>query len=152
MKERTYTNSLYYHLRLTARYMKVFGSQLFKSLNLDVDFDEFIVLDLLYQNEGIIQRDLAKLLLKDRANAGRLATSLEKKNLIEIRIEKKSNRLVKMMFLTNLGKKIFQEGIEKLKPKIDEVSKMFNGDEEETLNKLLIDFRTKLSSIMEVRI
>ena len=150
--ERTYSDSLYYHLRLTARYMKTFGKQLFNSLNIDIDFDELIILDLLFHREGLIQRDLAKLLLTDRANAGRLASSLEKKDLVEIKIQKKANRLVKMILLTEFGKKTFEECVKKIAPKIEEISKMFNGDEEATLNRLLIDFRNKLSSAMEIHI
>ena len=66
--DRTYTDSLYYHLKLTARYLEVAAKQLFKTINLD----ELITLDLIKKNEGLCQRDLAKILLKDRANTGRI--------------------------------------------------------------------------------
>ena len=151
--ERTYTNSLYYHLRITAKYMKVFGSQLFKKLDIFLDFDEFVVLDLISKNKGICLRDLAKLILKDRANTGRLANSLEEKGLLCINITKRSNRIIKMLSLTDLGKKVFEESINKIEPKINELcGKIFNGDEEEKLISLLTDFREKMTSAMEVKI
>lgn len=151
--ERTYTNSLYYHLRITAKYMKVFGSQLFKKLDIFLDFDEFVVLDLISKNKGICLRDLAKLILKDRANTGRLANSLEEKGLLCINITKRSNRIIKMLSLTDLGKKVFEESINKIEPKINELcDKIFNGDEEEKLISLLTDFREKMTSAMEVKI
>lgn len=151
--EKTYTNSLYYHLRITAKYMKVFGSQLFKKLGIFLDFDEFVVLDLISRNNNICLRDLAKLILKDRANTGRLANSLEEKGLLCINITKRSNRIVKMLSLTDLGKKVFEESISKIEPKISELcGKIFNGDEEEKIIALLTDFREKMFSAMEVNI
>ena len=151
--ERTYTDSLYYHLRLTAKYMKVFGSQLFKKLNVDLEFDEFVVLDLLSKRDNVCLRDLAKLLLKDRANTGRLANSLEEKGLITIEAGKRGNRLVKMLSLTNVGKNLFNDSIGKITPKINELcGKIFKGDEEEKLCILLKEFRDKMTSAMEVKI
>lgn len=41
--------------------------------------DEFYALDAIMLNEGICQRELAKLILKDRPNTGRILDSLEKK-------------------------------------------------------------------------
>jgi DNA-binding MarR family transcriptional regulator len=151
--ERTYTDSLYYQLRLTAKYMKVFGSQLFKKLNIDIDFDEFVVLDLLSKRNDVCLRDLAKLLLKDRANTGRLANTLEQKKYIEINICKRNNRIVKLLSLTLLGKEKFIECKNKIVPKINQVcGKIFNGDEEEKINILLKDFREKMTSVMEIKI
>ena len=153
MKPRTYTDSLYYHLRITAKYMKVFGSQMFKKLKIDLSFDEFVVLDLLSKNEDICLRDLAKILLKDRANTGRLANTLEEKGLIKINLTKRGNNPVKMLILTDLGKNIFKDSMDKIQPKINELcGTVFNGNEEEKLVALLTDFRDKMSSVMEVRI
>lgn len=151
--ERTYTDSLYYHLRITAKYMKMFGSQFFKKLGIVLDFDEFVVLDLISKNKDICLRDLAKLILKDRANTGRLANSLEEKGFVHINITKRSNRIVKMLELTDLGKTVFEESINKLTPKMNELcEKIFKGDEEEKLVALLTDFRAKMFSAMEVNI
>src|SRR5574344_1872708 len=98
--KRTYTDSIYYRIRLTARYLKLYGEQMFEKLGLEIPFDEFIALDVIRNNEGICQRDLAKLLVKDRANTGRLVTSLQQQNYIEVKMDKKNNRLVNKLFLT----------------------------------------------------
>ncbi|MBR1754418.1 MarR family transcriptional regulator [bacterium] len=151
--ERTYTDSLYYQLRITAKYMKVFGSQMFKKLGILLNFDEFVVLDLLSKNKDICLRDLAKIILKDRANTGRLANALEKKGLIELVVTKRDNKLVKIITLTDSGKNIFKESRNKIEPNIQELcGKIFNGDEEEKIIALLTDFREKMFSAMEVRI
>lgn len=43
----------------------------------------FAALDTISCNKGICQRDLAKLILKDRANTGRILNSLEEKGFIK---------------------------------------------------------------------
>ena len=61
-----FIDSIYYQLEQTAKYCRYLGMQLFQRLNLPINLDEFVVLDTLLGHEGICQRDLAKLILKDR--------------------------------------------------------------------------------------
>ena len=75
-KELHYTDSIYYELEQTARLMKILTLQLFDKLKLNITPDEYFALDTVSVNAGICQRDLAKLLLKDRANTGRILESL----------------------------------------------------------------------------
>ena len=63
-----YTDSIYYQLEQTAKYCRYLGMQMFQKLQLPVTLDEFAALDTILINEGICQRDLAKLILKDRPN------------------------------------------------------------------------------------
>ena len=147
-----YTDTLYYQLRLTARYMKLFGVQLFKSLGITIDVSEFVVLDLVLKNPGLCQRDLAKLLFKDRANTGRLTSALEKKGLLEIKLGKRYNRPVNFLVLSELGRQVFDDVMSKFEPKIKEISKVFSEKDEERLIDILKEFRGKLDSVLEVRI
>ena len=78
-----YTDSIYYQLEQTAKYCKYLGMQIFQKLDLPISLDEFVILDILIDNEEICQRDLAKLILKDRPCTGRLLNSLEEKGFIE---------------------------------------------------------------------
>ena len=57
--------------------------QIFQKLDLPISLDEFVILDILIDNEEICQRDLAKLILKDRPCTGRLLNSLEEKGFIK---------------------------------------------------------------------
>ena len=87
--EKSYIESIYYQIRLTARYLKMCSMQIFEKINAEITFDEFIALEILRQEGVMCHRDLAKLLLKDRANTGKIAQSLEKKGLISINVDKK---------------------------------------------------------------
>ena len=87
-----YVDSLYYEIELTGKYLRFLGTQMFNELKIDVSVDEFLVLDIIKTNDKICQRDIAKLLLKDRANTGRIINSLEKKELLTRSVDTKNNR------------------------------------------------------------
>ena len=90
-----YTNTLYYDLELTAIYCRMLGSQLIEKIYPNMNDYELRALDAIYCHPKICQRDLAKLILKDRANTGRIVDSLEKKGFIKRYNDTKNKRLVK---------------------------------------------------------
>ena len=78
-----FTDSISYQTELTAKYWKMLGNQLFEKFNIhDLSIEEFGILDTLLCNPAICQRDLAKIILRDRANTGKLLDNLEKKGLV----------------------------------------------------------------------
>ena len=103
-KKQSYTDSIYYQIKLASRYMKIFATQLFEEVQAEISFEEFIALDVVNDSKSMCQRDLAKLLLKDRANTGRIADGLKNKGYIEINISLKGNRPIKEIVLTEKGK------------------------------------------------
>ena len=114
-KQTHYIDSIFYQIEQTAKYCRCLSVQLFQKLELDVTFDEFIVLDTIDANESICQRELAKLILKDRASTGRLLNSLEEKGCVERFVDTKNNRLVRKMKLSEKGGKILVDTTEKIR-------------------------------------
>ena len=135
--KQSYTESIYYQIKLASRYMKLFATQLFEEVQAEVSFEEFIALDIINDNKSMCQRDLAKLLLKDRANTGRIANSLKNKGYIEINVTLKGNRPVKEMELTQKGKETVKSLRSKLKPIIKSLENNLNNDEMEKLSSSL---------------
>ena len=105
-----YTDSINYELEQTSRLMNMLTNQLFKKLDLSVTLDEYITLDTVSVNAGICQRDLAKLILKDRANTGRILNELEQKGFITRFINNKIKT-----YLGGVTKRIPPEDIEKVR-------------------------------------
>ena len=105
-KLKHYTDTLNYELEKTARVMRILGIQLMEKLKIDLMLDEYVALDIVSCHQGICQRDLAKLIIKDRANTGRILNSLEEKGLITRFVDTKNNRLVRKMAITEKGYKI----------------------------------------------
>lgn len=150
--KRSYTESLYYHIRLTARYIKTFAEQLFEAITDDISFEEFIALDIIANNKQICQRDLAKLIFKDRATTGRMASSLEELGLIKIVIDTKNNRLVKMLEMTKKGESLRTNVIKCLKPSFQKMSDFINENEEQKMIELLTKFREAISTVVSIQI
>ena len=135
--KQSYTESIYYQIKLASRYMKLFATQLFEEVQAEVSFEEFIALDIINDNKSMCQRDLAKLLLKDRANTGRIADGLKNKGYIEINANLKGNRLVKGIELTKKGEETVHSLRNKLKPIIKSLENNLDNDEMEKLNSSL---------------
>lgn len=70
-----------YAISETSHYIKISILQVFKEKKFKITPEQFFTLYILYQENGMYQRQLAKKLLKDRPNITRLVDILEKKNL-----------------------------------------------------------------------
>ena len=90
-----YTQSIFYDLEFTTKYIKRMGYNFCNELNMCIGPEEVLALDIIYLTPGICQRDLAKKLLKDRAGTGRVLLQLESKGFVERFVDTKGNRLVR---------------------------------------------------------
>ena len=151
-KEIHYTDSIHYEFEQTARLMKMLTVQLFEKLDIQLSLDECAALDLISVKKEICQRDLAKLILKDRANTGRILNTLEKKNLIERFIDTKNNRLVKKMVITANGVKTLQEVSEKIKTHLESATPAVSHEEIKKVQEVLKNFRIDLEKIVHIKI
>lgn len=150
--ENHFTDSIFYEIELTAKYCKMLGAQIFEDIDAGVSVEEFSTLDTLLCNPEICQRDLAKLILKDRANTGKILDSLEQKGFIERQLSVKNNRPVKISKLTPKGRAKVIEISEVVKPHTEMIkSKILNSDLKQ-LKTMLQEFRDVLDSSLEIKI
>ena len=147
-----YTDSIHYELEQTSRLMKKVTTQLFEKLEIGLSIDEYAALDTVSVNAGICQRDLAKLILKDRANTGRILDSLEQKGFITRFIDTKNNRLVKKMGITERGLKELDTINKKVKQYLESVTKTISDEDIERVQETLKSFRLELEKVVEINI
>lgn len=147
-----YTDSIHYELEQTSRLMKMLGKQLFEKLEIGITMDEYASLDTVSINAGICQRDLAKLIIKDRANTGRILDSLEQKGFITRFIDTKNNRLVKKMGITEKGYDELNYINQKIKNYFEGVTRKLSEENVEKVQKALKAFRLELEQIVETNI
>ncbi len=148
-----YTDTIYYDIELTARVMKLLGVQIFDRLALGLSPEEHAALDTIFCHPGICQRDLAKLILKDRANTGRILNSLEEKKFITRVVDIKNNRLIKKMIITDEGNKKLSETNQKIKSYLqNNVSCDFSQEEIDKLQEALRIFRKHLEELVNMNI
>ncbi len=147
-----YTDSIHYELEQTARLMRILTLQLFTKLGITISLDEYCALDTISINRQICQRDLAKLILKDRANTTRILNELEKKEYITRIIDTKNNRLVKKLEITQKGIDELNSISIKIKSYIDNVTKKIAPEEVEKVQMILKHFRLDLEKVVEMNI
>lgn len=147
-----FTDTIFYQVELTARYTKLLGTQLFGKLGVGLTPEEFSTLDTISAHEELCQRDIAKLILKDRANTGKLLDSLEGKGYIVRELTSKNNRPVKIVRMTEVGKKVYAETYAKLQPHHKVVKERIANTDLEKLGELLKDLREILEDTIDIDI
>lgn len=147
-----FTDSIFYQMELTAKYCKSLGMQVFAKLNIPITLDEFSALDVIMLHNRICQRELAQLILKDRANTGRILNSLEERGLIERFVDTKNKRLVRRVMLTEKGKEILQKSSEIVKNHLNQMPKIIKDSEKIYMKEIMEKFREGLKNEVEMKI
>ena len=147
-----YTDTIFYQIELTAKYCKYLGTQAFEKYNTGISVEEYAALDTLCVNSDLCQRDLAKLILKDRANTGKLLDSLEQKGFIERKLSIRNNRPVKIIELTAKGRKKAEEIADRIRPDYKAVKEKINNSDIARVGDLLKEFREVLSESLHIQI
>ncbi len=147
-----FTDTIFYQVELTARYTKMLGTQLFGRLGVGLTPEEFAALDSISANNELCQRDLAKLILKDRANTGKLLDSLETKGLITRELTVKNNRPVKIIKITEQGENLYSEVYAKLIPHHKVVEEKIANTDLERVGELLKELREILEDSIDIGI
>ena len=148
-----FIDSLYYQIKLTEKYCKFLAKQLEERYNFEITLDELTAISIINLYNGEIhQRDLARIILKDRANTGRMVSNLEANGYIR-RIEKtKNKRQSYMIVLTEKGCNILESMGNIIKPMFVEVhSKMNEVDINYVKNGLKV-LRDAMKESVEIQI
>lgn len=147
-----FTDTIFYQIELTAKYCKLLGQQVFEKFNTGITLEEYSVLDVLTINESLCQRDIAKLILKDRANTGKLLDSLAEKKYIARELTIKNNRPVKLVKITKEGLEKVNQVAETVKPNYKLVMERINNSNLEKVGDLMKELREVLKETIEIQI
>lgn len=153
MKEREcshFVDSLVYLMEQTSQYCKVKGSQFLEDLNIGLTLDQYSALDTISFNQGICQRDLSKLILRDRSCTSRILNFLEQGDFIERRIETKGKRLVKKLYIASKGENILAKYQEKLKNLFAKVFEEISDEEFAVIRRGIEKMKNCISRYTEI--
>jgi len=100
--------SLLIILDRTARALERRLQSVFIKAGHNITVEQWMVMLLLWQQNGLFQQQIADGISKDKATVTRLINGLEKRNLI-VRVPDKTDRRQKQIFLTNLGKQMEED-------------------------------------------
>jgi len=76
----------------------------FKAAGHDVTVEHLMIMKLLFDSDGISQQQLADYFSKDKGSITRIINNMESRNLV-VRIPDRSDKRIKLIYLTPFGKK-----------------------------------------------
>ncbi len=147
-----YENSLFYQIHVSDKFFRSLFEQFFKEINIGVSAIEHLALLAISSTKDCCQRDLAKIILKDRAGAGKLALILEKKGLINIDVKTKNSRQVRILSLTKKGEEITQKALDLIEPATKRILENVGVELVENTKKTLAKVREATIDIMKNKI
>ena len=148
----TYEDSLFYIINSCSKYFNILFEQFFKKLNMGISATEHLALMVISDNKDCSQRDLARIILKDRANTGKLALSLEKKGLVKIEPKIKNNRQVKVLSVTKKGAELCNKVMDTVKPVVDKIYQEISDEVIQETKTTIKNFRSVVEKIVEINI
>ncbi|WP_394701238.1 MarR family winged helix-turn-helix transcriptional regulator [uncultured Draconibacterium sp.] len=144
MKKYIYTGMEGYLLTKSSVLMKRKLSDLIKNAGYTITLEQWIILNTLWDNEGLIQTEIAKKAFKDKTNLTRILDKMERDDLV-VRNRSKENRREYRITITKNGTKIFRELIPLVQNHNEKIMQIFESDERNQL----IDSLQKLIEAME---
>lgn len=87
-------------------YTRIYSRQCFRENNFDITPVQFVVIEVLMHRDGLYQRQLSEITLKDRPNITRIINILEKNGYVN-RVADKNKRKVFKIYLTDKAKNLF---------------------------------------------
>ena len=87
-------------------YTRIYSRQCFKENNFDITPEQFVVIEVLMHRDGLYQRQLSEITLKDRPNITRIINIIEKNGYVN-RVADKNKRKVFKIYLTDKAKNLF---------------------------------------------
>ena len=115
-----------------------------KNSNLSVSFNDFLILEALFDNPDIHQRILAKILVRSVANLSRELDRLEKRGLVERTVDVKDRRTVKTLKLSEAGQQVYQKTCETCVKQVENIENVFTQKEYETFMNYLFKLKNRL--------
>ena len=124
-----------------------------ETLNLPITIDEFTILDIINTHNGEMhQRDLAKMLFKDRANTGKMLNKLEEKGYIIRKEETRNKRQVNIMTVTKEGKEIIKTIGDEIRPLFEKIENRISKEEAEICKRHMRNVRDVITESIEIDI
>lgn len=131
--------NLYFQIELTARKIKHYGQTILNNKGIDITIEQWLVLKVISENEGLNQIQIGEILFKDKPTISRMIKSLTKKGFV-FKDNSPEDLRAFIIGLTEDGKKLVAHLIpiiEKVREKgLDNLSENQNTTTAKTLSKI----------------
>lgn len=147
-----YSQTVFYKIHQLSIYIQFLGKKIFEIRKVNITPDEFAAMNFIINNPRICQRDLAKLMLRDRVRTGRIISTLEEKGYVERVNDTKNNRLVRRLSITTSGKKLYNEQFSILSQVFENILEKFSEEKMVELTENLNELKSALAEVIEFNI
>ena len=148
IKSEHYIDTIIYSIDRIIKGVKSELKHKLESLNIGITAEQFVVLDTICSYKNIYQQQLSEIIMKDKSNTNRIIKILEQKGLIKREYGNVNNRLVYFLHVTEIGQKIVDENIPKMKQFITEIFTNIDNVEIEILHALSKKFQADLLNVL----
>ena len=149
--EHVLINHMGYLTNITALHFKLSALKVFKENGFDISPEQCAILFVLANNDGLYQRQISQILLKDRPNTSRLVDILEKKGLVTRELNPKNRRIVKVQ-ITPKGRNQIDTGHEFMFGLSQKAITGIAEEDLETTKKVMAKIRCNLEDQVNIQI
>ncbi len=145
--------SVGYYIHLTSLYLKLFAQQTLKEHApfMEITLEQYAILYVLSQEDGLYQRQFAKILMKDRPNITRMVDILENKKLLYRKADQNDRRIHKL-YISESGRALVEK-IEPYKTSIHaSIAEPLSAEEQDLLLQLLEKMRFNIENKINIQI
>ena len=115
----------------------------FKQLDLELTFDQFMVLMPIWKQDGISQQQIVEGCGKDKTSVTRIITTLENKNYV-LRIKDLNDARLNHIYLTKFGKQTVEKVIPVMRQTRNYIKKDINENDYNIARSVIIQLIEKL--------
>ena len=134
---------------LTSKLLGIYINENLREAGLDLTRNQFIVLKIVNQRQGISQNELAFITERDKTSLTRLISTLDSKNMIN-RVTSADDRRKKTLFITEIGIKTLNSAWPRMNALEDEISKDITTEEFDNLINVLNKVQTNVLSLENI--
>lgn len=150
-KQFKFSETLIHHLDNTAKIERTIGARYFERHNeFDITYNNFLIIELLFTNPDIHQRNIAKALLMGTANLSKELERMENKDLIKRKITEKNKKMVKTVKLTKKGEEIYHTIVCDWEKFVTDLESIYTKEELKTFTEFLLRMKNKLTESIDM--
>lgn len=150
-KQFKFSETLIHHLDNTAKIERTIGARYFDNHNeFDITYNNFLIIELLYTNPDIHQRNIARVLLMGTANLSKELERMENKGLIKRKLTEKNKKMVKTVRLTKKGEEIYHTIVGDWEKFITDLENIYTKEELKTFKEFLLRIKNKLTESIDM--
>ena len=146
-----FSETLIHHLDNTAKIERTIGARYFDRHNeFDITYNNFLIIELLFTNPDIHQRNIARALLMGTANLSKELDRMERKGLIKRKITEKNKKMVKTVKLTKKGEEIYHTIVGDWEKFVTDLENIYTKEELKTFTEFLLRMKNKLTESIDM--